>query len=214
MFDNYNIVLFKNNKKKKLIKTYVTKNSAIKKFNSLIDKNKNIVFDKKIENAEKCDFYLAIITNQEKVQNTLFITDELGRNNVVNLESPDFDFVDIKRYKIEELIYDWQTKNKISLNKLISTYCKSTELKSIYNLNNKLCIQINEDVVIFSLKDKGDSERLLDVLESHFINNGMSDAIFIRDVSLPQRKWVYRILEEKGFDKKQLYRLKTTFSKR
>ena len=102
MFDNYNIVLFKNNKKKKLIKTYVTKNSAIKKFNSLIEKNKDVVFDKKVENAEKCDFYLAIITNQEKIQNTLFITDDLGRNNVVNLESPDFVFVDIKKYKIEE----------------------------------------------------------------------------------------------------------------
>ena len=118
--------------------------------------------------------------------------------------------IDIKKYKIEELIYDWQTKSKITLDKLISTYCKSKELKSIYNLNNKLCIQINEDVVIFSLKDKNDSERLLDVMESHFINTGRSDAIFIRDVSSPQRKWVYRILEEKGFDKKFLYRKTTT----
>ena len=40
------------------------------------------------------------------------------------------------------------------------------------------------------------------------------DAIFIKDVSSAQRKWIYNLLGEKGFDKKRLYRLKTTFSKR
>jgi len=38
--------------------------------------------------------------------------------------------------------------------------------------------------------------------------------MFIKDVSSAQRKWIYQTLEDKGFDKKRLYRLKTTFSKR
>jgi hypothetical protein len=70
------------------------------------------------------------------------------------------------------------------------------------------------DVSLFSLKDSYESERLLDVLESYFRDNGRTDAMFIKDVSSAQRKWIYQTLEDKGFDKKRLYRLKTTFSKR
>ena len=51
-------------------------------------------------------------------------------------------------------------------------------------------------------------------LQDYFIDNNRSDAIFVRDVSSAQRKWIYSILGDKGFDKKRLYRLKTTFSKR
>ena len=112
------------------------------------------------------------------------------------------------------MVYDWQTKNKICFSDFIKNYCNSLELKSIFTLHNKVCVQINEDVSVFSLKNKDESDRFLSVIEDYFINNNRFDAIFIRDVSTPQRKWVYEILEEKGFDKKQLYRLKTTFSKR
>jgi len=87
-------------------------------------------------------------------------------------------------------------------------------LKSIFTLHNKICIQIDEDVSIFSLKDKNESDRLLESLQTYFIDNSRVDAIFVRDISSAQRKWIYKVLEDKGFDKKRLYRLKTTFSKR
>jgi hypothetical protein len=67
---------------------------------------------------------------------------------------------------------------------------------------------------MFSLKDKYESDRFLGIVENYFIENGRSDALFIRDVSIAQRKWVYDILVGKGFDKSYLYRLKTTFSKK
>ena len=173
-----------------------------------------MLFEKKVENAENCNFYLSIITDQESYQKTITITDDLGRNKVVDLDDPNFVFIDFKPFKIEELIYDWQTKNKISFFNFIKNYCSITELKSIFTLNNKVCVQINEEVNVFSLKDKNESDRFLSVVEDYFIDNNRSDALFIRDISTAQRKWVYVILEEKGFDKKQLYRLKTTFSKR
>ena len=87
-------------------------------------------------------------------------------------------------------------------------------MKNIFTLHNKLCIQINEDVSTFSLKNKEESDRLLDALQNAFLELNRADAIFVRDVSNAQRKWLYQILEDKGFDKKRLYRLKTTFSKR
>ena len=74
--------------------------------------------------------------------------------------------------------------------------------------------QINDDVDVFSLKDTNESHRFLDVCQTYFYENNRKDAIFVKDISSAQRKWLYDLMEKKGFDKKRLYRLKTTFSKR
>ncbi len=154
------------------------------------------------------------MTNQTNVQKTLYYTDDLGRNIVANLENSNYVFLDIKNYKIEEKLFDWQDQKKISLSELEKKYFKTTELKNIFTLNNKLCIQIEEDVSVFSLKDSEESKRLLESLENKFMNENRMDSLFVRDVSTAQRKWLYNVLESKGFDKRRLYRLKTTFSKR
>jgi hypothetical protein len=214
MNSNYLIVLFKNKKKRKIIKHYVNKSSAVKKFNDLVSLNNEIWFDKLIENASPCDYEIALLTNQTKIQKSLFLTDSLGRNNPVNLENPDYVFLEIKKYKIEETIFDWQKQEKIKFLDLIKIYCSNKNLKSIFTLNNKLCIQIDEEVSLFSLKDKDESDRLLEIMQDYFISNSRSDAFFVKDVSNAQRKWLYDVMEKKGFNKKRLYRLKTTFSKR
>jgi|688.fasta_scaffold236127_2 hypothetical protein len=214
MSNNYLIVLFKNKKKRKIIKRYSTEKNARKKFNDLLKDNEKVLFEKSVENATPCNYELSLLTNKTKIQSTIFITDELGRNQMVDLDSADYIFLEIKKYKIEETIFDWQTQSKISVKEMISKYMKKKDLKSVYTLNNKICVQIDDDVSIFSLKDKDESDRLLFTIENYFIENGRNDAFFTRDISLAQRKWIYKILEGKGFDKKRLYRLKTTFSKR
>ncbi len=142
------------------------------------------------------------------------MTDDMGRNIPVNLENADFVFLNINKYKVEEQIYDWQTSSKISFDYFIKKYCGGDELKSIYTLNNKICVQKNEDVQIFSLKNTEESERFLNVVQEYFYNERRLDAFFVKDVSNAQRKWLYDVLNKKGFDKQRLYRLKTTFSKR
>ena len=208
------IVLFKNRKKRKIIKRYRTEKRSLDKFNELVKQSSSVLFPKLIENAEESNYELAILTNKTKIQNSLFLTDDLGRNVPVNLENPEYVFLKIEKYYTEELIYDWQNKSKITLLSLVKTYCKTKDLKSIFTLNNKICIQINSDVSVFSLKDKDESIRFLESLQDYFISVGRSDGIFVRDESTAQRKWIYGVLEEKGFEKKRLYRLKTTFSKR
>jgi len=167
-----------------------------------------------VENAEECSYELGLLTNTTKIQKSLFLTDDLGRNIPVNFDNPDYVFLDIKKYKVEETIFDWQKQDKITTQELLKLYCSPKHFKSIFTLNNKICIQIDEDVMVFSLKDKDESDRFLHTLESYFIDNSRSDAIFVRDVSSAQRKWIYGVLSDKGFDKNRLYRLKTTFSKR
>jgi len=180
----------------------------------LIKKNDEVLFEKRVENACDVNFEVGLLTNKIKTQKSLFIVDSIGRNNPVNLENPDYVFLDIKPYKVEETVFDWQRQEKITIDRLLRLYCKKKDFKSIFTLHNKLCIQVELDVSLFSLKDSDESERLLEVLENYFRDNGRTDAMFIKDVSSAQRKWIYQTLEDKGFDKKRLYRLKTTFSKR
>ena len=213
MSANYLIVLFKNRKKRKIIKSYSKEKNALESFNSFLLKN-DVIFEKKIENATPVSYQLALLTKTTKIQKSIFFVDEFGRNVSADLENADYVFLDIKNYKLEETIFDWQLQKKIGFGEFLKRYCENKELKSIYTLHNKICVQIEQNVDLFSLKDTEESVRFLDVLQTHFYDNKRLDAIFIKDVSTAQRKWIYDVLENKGFNKKRLYRLKTTFSKR
>lgn len=206
--------MFKNKKKKKLIKGYKTESNAKSKFKSILKENK-VKFPVFYENAEPCNFELGLLTNQSSYQKSLFTTDDLGRNNMVKIEGEsDYIFLDIKSYDIEERIYDWQTDNRITYDELVSTYCKQNTLKNISTLNNKLIIQIDENFFLFSLKNTEDSVRLLQTMEDNFMKSGRNDAFFVRDLSTVHRKWMYDLLEKYGFNRKKLYRQNTTYSKR
>lgn len=213
MDKKYIIVLFKNKKKRKIIKGYNTEKRAQKFFNEKIKTN-DIKFPMVFENAEKVDYELGLLTNQSKIQKTLYTVDELGRNQIVSIEDPDFIFLDIKKYDLEEKIYDWQTEEKITYDYFYKKYLSPKELKSIFTVHNKIVIQIDEVFSVFSLKNNFDAVRLLDTLQEDFVNSGRMDGIFVKDTSTTQRKWIYGVLVERGYDKNRLYRKKTTFSKR
>lgn len=212
--DNYIIVLFKNKKKKRIIKGFITEKRAYEKFNSMI-KDNNVYFEVKYENAKECYFELGLLTNQDKHQKPIYQEDELGRIQEVFIENEtEYKFREIKPYKIPEKIFDWQKNTRITFDYLLSRYCIKKEMKSISTLHNKLVIQINDSFFLFSLKNIEDSNRLLKSLERYYRDNGRDDAIFVKDISTAQRKWMYDILIEKGFDKGLLYRQTTTFSER
>jgi len=196
------------------MKRYYTEKFAKKQFDTLIKKNSEIIFEKKIENTDEVVFHLGLLTNKIKTQNTLVLIDDLGRNEIAKLDDKNYVFIDIKNYNIEEKLYDYQKKIKITFNEFIKFYCKNTNLKNIFSINNKVCVQEDENIFLFSFKNINESNRFLNLLESFFFNNNRNDSIFVRDVSITQRKWIYDMLEKHGFNKKNLYRQKTTFLKK
>jgi hypothetical protein len=212
--NNFIIVLFKNKKKKKIIKGFITEERAIEKFKSLIKEN-DVRFEVQYENAEKSYYELGLLTKLDDRQKPIYQEDDFGRNQEVFIETEsEYKFREIKPYKLEEKIFDWRKNKRISFDELISKYCVKKEMKSISTLHNKLVIQINELFFLFSLKNVYDSHRLLETMEKYYRETGRNDAIFVKDMSTTQRKWLYDILIEKGFDKGLLYRQTTTFSKR
>jgi len=209
--ENYIIVLFKNKSKKRIIKKFITYKHSKSFFEKLIKKSDEVIFDKKIESGLDCNFELGLVELSNKQLFPIYMTDEIGRNIKVKLEDNDMTLVEIKPYKKEETIFDIQKNKKITTQELIKDYIKKDGVKMISTLNNKIIIQINDKVFLFSLKTEKESSRFIDCLSNYFFKIKRTDCIFVKDYSSAQRKYLFEILNNCGIDKKMLYRKFTTY---
>jgi len=211
---NYLVVLFKNKKRKKIIKSFVRKNKAELFFNKCLEDSKEVKFNIVVENATDVEYELGLLSVVDDTQLNLFTHDDLGRNVKVELTDSDYKIINISKYNLPEKIFDWSENKRIDFNFLVSKYFKEKTLKNVFTINNKLVIQVDEQINLFSLKDSDESKRLLDTLQSYMVSQKRAESIFVKDLNTIQRKYLYSILEKNGIDKKKLYRQKTTFSLR
>lgn len=208
MNSNFQIILFKNNKKKKKLKSFVRENLANDYFKKLLSKSDEVLFDKKFENGKECEFNIGIVSDRY-VSSKIYYTDEIGRNIMIDPNIGNNLYLQkISRYKIEESIYDVNTSSKISYQQFNKKYIDKDKILLISKLNNKIVVQNDDDIKLFSLKNDDDCERFLSVLES---NNNRKNLIVVRDSSSAQKKYLYSILLEKGINKKFLYTSFTTY---
>jgi len=210
----YSVVIFKNRKKKKIIKKFVSLKTASDFFEKIYNENSKTLFETKFENGKECKFDLVLIDNNPDEFTQIYHTDEFGRNYKVKLDDKKQTILKISDYLVEELVFDLQKKEKISLEKILTTYLRNQNLKMIFLLNNKIVIQDDDKFSLFSLKNSYESKRFIDCLSNYFFINRRTDCLFITDDSKPQKKYLYKLLEEKGWEKKVLYRGFTTFRAR
>ena len=138
---NFFVTLFKDKTKKRIIKKFVTYTKAKSFFTKLKNNSDNVIFSKEVENGKDCKFELGLIELSSKQLFPIYMTDEMGRNIKVKLEDDNMTLVEITPYKIEELLYDIQTGDKIDTNTLIKKYIKGDGVKMISTLHNKIIIQ-------------------------------------------------------------------------
>lgn len=210
MEQKFHIILFKNNKKKKKLKSFVRQSLAENYYKSLLKKSSEIVFDKKFESGYECKFNLGIITNNY-VEGNIHYTDEFGRNKTINPKISETQYIlKIENYRLEELLFDVGENKKLTFNEFKKKYLKSDKIFMVSKLKNKFILQNDDDYKLFSLKNEEDCDRFLDTLMN---NNTNKNLIIVEDVSTIHRKYLYNILEEKGFERKQLYTSYTTYPK-
>lgn len=208
---NYLVVLFKNKTRKKIIKKFITLSRAKDYFNLLSNESNDVIFEVLVENGKECKFELGLIEMSTNQSAPVYMTDDYGRSIKVKLKDDGMSILQIKPYKQEDLIYDVKNKIKITTQDFIKRYLKGNELKMISVLNNKIILQKDEEIDLFSLKNESECSRFVDCLSSYFFKIKRGDCLFIRDCSSPQRKYLYELLESNGFDKKVLYRKFTTY---
>jgi hypothetical protein len=212
MSGDYIVVLFKNKKRYKIIKEYKKYSNAFNLYTSKIKECEEIVFDIQTENGMDVKYEIAIIG---RVNNNpqLFVTDELGRNVKIEVDDSNYSIIKIQDYKFPEKIQNIQTREKVEVNGLIKKYISDSSLKLVSKLNNKIIIQDDDKYNVFTTKSEYDAERLLANLEKHMINNNRRNCLIVTDASIAQKKYLYEVLSNLGFDKKMLYRKSTTHLK-
>ena len=197
--------------KQKIIKKFKTSNRALEFYESTYKKSEDVIFDVQHENAKEVKYELALL---EKKGNSLFpiyTKDELGRNVKLEFDDDEYNIIKISSFKQPEKILDYQTKNRISVETFINKYLSKTGVKLVSKLNNKIIVQNEDNLFLFTLKNESDAKRLIENLTERFLKLKRGDCMFVLDISSPQRKYLYNILTEKGFDIEYLYRKETTY---
>jgi len=203
---NYLVVLFKDKKRKRIINKFITLKKAKLFYNEMIKNSNEVIFNTEIENGKSCKLELGIVEMSSKQLIPVYITDDFGRSIKVKLEEDGMTLFEIAPYKKEETIYDIEKKMKITTKEFISKYLKGTGMKMISSLNNKIIVQEEENIHLFTVKSELESQRFIDCLSLHFFKTKRGDCLFVKDSSTPQKKYLYDLLESKGISKKILYR--------
>jgi len=204
--ENYMVVLFKNKTKKKIIKKFITFKRAKSFYDNLVKESNDVIFNVEVEAGKECKYEIGLVEMSSKQLVPVYMTDEFGRSVKVKLNEDGMTLFQINPYKKEELIYDIKEGNKITVQELIKKYLKGDGLKMVSVLNNKIVVQEEEKINLFTLKSEKESSRLVDSLSLYFFKIKRGDCLFIKDYSSTQRKYLYSLLESNGFSKRVLYR--------
>jgi hypothetical protein len=207
----YLVVLFKNKVRKKIIKKFSNYKNALVFFESQVKKSEEVIFERMFENTRDTSFQIGLIEIGENNHEPFYFNDEYGRNVKIVFEDDGFNLIKLKPHKVDEKIFDIQQNKKIFVSELITKYLRGFEIKMVFSLNNKIVIQKDDDFKIFSLKNEGESERLVDCLSNHFFKNKRTDLIIVPCSSKAQKKYLIELLVNNGINKKTLYRKFTTY---
>jgi hypothetical protein len=213
MESKFLIVIFKNKKQYKIIKKYLKQQNAENFFKKLKEKSDNVIFDIQTENGKDVKYELAILEKKGNDFDHIYVTDELGRNVKVELDDSDYFIKKIIPYSLPEKITNIKDNKRIHVEDFLTKFLKGKEMKMISKLNNKIIIQENEKINIFSLKSIYDAERFIESLTKYLAKINKSSCLIVKDTDVAQKKYLYNILNEMGFDKKMLYRVSTTHLK-
>ena len=201
----YHIILFNNKKKKKVLFSSNMRKTVNKKYSELTKKTKPI-FPLLLLNDVDCDFKLAIITKSEGVESGAAVKDDIGRWVTTTINHDDFSFVKLASYQVIGTVYDHKSQKKITVEDMLDRYLPKRNFCQLFSLNNKIIIQNDDDISIFSLKTVPECQRLMNCLSTHFNKNNIMNCLLVKDTSTIQRKQLYKLLTEKGFKKPFLYK--------
>jgi hypothetical protein len=210
--DNFTIVLFKNKVKKRIIKKFKTKARATKFYKDLIDENKKVFFGVETENGKQCKYEIALVSRMTD-SNPYFVRDEFGRTIKIEMEDPDFMILEINSYNKEEMLFDIKNSKRISIPEFLRKYLPKVGVKLLSKINNKIVVQRDSDINLFSLKSEGDCDRFVDGISNYMMDGGRIDTIIVKDSSQHQKKYLYDLLNSNGIPKSILYRRFTTYKR-
>jgi len=151
-------------------------------------------------------FELALIFTNNRWAKKTYVRDSLGRLVEAKIENDKFRIKEIIPYWKEELIYDFQKKSRLRYHEVLEQILLMNGIGQIFTLNNKLFVQVDDEVFLFGNKNIKDATRLFEIIREDVLKKKKTNFIFVRDISTSQRKNLYKILEDKGYKRTELFR--------
>jgi hypothetical protein len=151
-------------------------------------------------------FELGLIFPNNKWAKPTYIKDDLGRNIEVEMNDKRFRIKEIIPYWREEFIYDFENKKRIRYDQMMDIILKIDDIAQIFTLNNKLFLQVENDIRLFGNKNITDANRLFEIVKNDLIKRKRGNFIFVKDVTTHQREQLYEMLVSKGYKKLELIR--------
>jgi len=151
-------------------------------------------------------YELALIFPVNRWATNVWVKDSLGRNVEARIENNKYRIKEIIPYWEEELIYDFDNKERIRYHKMMEYISSIKDIAQIFTLNNKLFVQVENNIRLFGNKNISDTERLFDIVKDELLKKKRSNFIFVKDITTHQRKLLYELLESKGYKRTELFR--------
>lgn len=203
----YFVVLFCNKKKIRVLAKSRTKNTIYDYwFEFRTQKRPPFV---KLQGGKRnrvLNYELGLIFPNNKWAIPTIIRDELGRNLEAKMVDNKFRIKELIPYWEEELIYDLETKKRIRYHQMMEIILQAQEIAQIFTLNNKLFLQVEDNVRMFGNKNIADADRLFEIVKSDLSKRGRGNFIFVKDITTHQRTQLYTMLESKGYKRTELFR--------
>jgi hypothetical protein len=199
----YFIVLFCNNKKVKILYRCMQRNTVYEYWREYRTQRKpDFVKVQGGKRKQELVYELALIFPNNRWATKTYVKDSLGRNKEAVIEGDKFRIKEIIPYWQEELIYDFQIKKRIRYHEMMEKIISVKNIAQIFTLNNKLFVQVENDVKLYGNKNISDAERLFEIVKSELLMKKRGNFMFVKDVTTHQRKLLYNLLESKGFSRK------------
>lgn len=204
----YFIVLFCNQKRVKILHRSMKRTTAYEYWREF--KTQQVPPFLKQQGGERKKnelvFELALVFPNNRWATVTYVRDSLGRNIEAKIENDKFRIKEIIPYWQEEQIYDFQIKKRVRYHVMMEQILPITEVAQIFTLNNKLFVQVDDDIKLFGNKNINDANRLFEIVKKDLVKRKKGNFFFVKDITTHQRSLLYKLLESKGFKKEELFR--------
>jgi len=204
----FELVILKDGKFKRRLKSYSTLMGGKKYFDGLVEKSKRVLFPKLINASERAYYSIVLIEPSIKKQQetTVSYRDDLGRNRVITL--PGYKIIYYSEYNMEEDIIFKNKETKVHANFIIKLLSNDNDFKQVFLIHNKLIIEVNQKYFIFTVKNVDESNRLLDVIRRECFATKVKNIFFFSDVADSLKSEIFDDIEKQiGVTRTYIYKL-------
>ena len=203
----YFIYLYCNRKKQKIIRKSAKRSTILEIWRELkTQKKPPYVKTNSGKKRVSTNYELALIFPNTRWSTKTYIKDDMGRNLEATIDNDKQRIKELIPYWVEELIYDFDAKKRIRYHELIEQFISVKDVAQVFSLNNKIFLQVDNDVKMFGNKNLDDSNRLFAIIRDDLLKRKKTNFIFVKDVTTHQRKLLYNLLVEKGYKRTELFR--------